>query len=132
MATHQDSTCCSTGDTRPPAPPSSRKGSFPRGLVIVSDSMPYARRPVVTRVRAHRQARGRSGDREVGPARRTLLLQHLVRIPDLDIFREPDRPAEQDLNDSAFNSVRGPGPQVLESGGTRVTKGRDTAKDKAA
>lgn len=57
----------------------------------------------------------------------TLLLQHLVSIPDLDVFWKPDCPAEQYLNDSPLNSVRGPGPKVLKRRGNenyRSWKGR--------
>lgn len=56
-----------------------------------------------------------------------MLLEHLVGIPDLHVFWEPDCPAEQYLHDSPFNSVRGPGPEVLtrrRSESYRSWKGR--------
>lgn len=51
----------------------------------------------------------------VGHGSRTLLLQHLISIPDLDVFGKPDGPTVEYFNDSSFNFFCGPGAQVLKT-----------------
>lgn len=112
--------------------PAYQKGLPSRGTKTVCLSF-YCptRHPVFTQsFTAHKEQEGKVSDKGTRRVRGpTLLLQHLVSIPDLDVFWKPDCPAEQYLNDSPLNSVRGPGPKVLKRGGTRITEaGRDAAE----